>query len=189
MRAPHLVPDGAHPATGTLGLAVSDSTYLKNMTTNPGILPLELGPAKLQRTKHTLIHYYYTETLSSEFTVLKPQYHSLLSNVSDETTRSIISPQLKNINVTLFRTHGKLSFLRPSSAAIHTHKNRDKLIRNKRGLVNALGSGVKLVTGNVGSSDGERYEKLLDQLKNGETILENQMKQEYSLSSKINRLI
>lgn len=148
-------------------------------------MPLELGDAKLQRTTHTLVHYYSTEILSHEFSILNSQYIAFLSNVSiDHAAMPTVEPQLKNINFTIATIKEKLAFTKPSTAAIHTHKNKTKT-RSRRGLLNVLGSGIKLVTGNLDDSDGQRYETILDQLKKGETILENQVKQEYSINTKI----
>ncbi|CAH0384825.1 unnamed protein product [Bemisia tabaci] len=131
---------------------------IKNITSNPGIMPLELGDAKLQRTTHTLVHYYSTEILSHEFSILNSQYIAFLSNVSiDHAAMPTVEPQLKNINFTIATIKEKLAFTKPSTAAIHTHKNKTKT-RSRRGLLNVLGSGIKLVTGNLDDSDGQRYE-------------------------------
>ena len=134
---------------------------------------MELGPAKLQRTVHTLIHAYDTNTLYTEFINLRGQFRHFNKNASENPQLvKILEPQVRTINFTILQIQDKLNFIKPS-------------VRSKRGLINILGSGIKALTGNLDDSDGERITKLLDQLKNGETILENQVKNEYSISTNL----
>lgn len=136
-------------------------------------MPIELGLAKLQKSKHTFVHYYDTHSLTTEFDTLKRQYSDLARNASaDPQIAKMLEPQVKTIDFTMSQIQTKLDFLRPKT-------------RPKRGLLNVLGSGIKLVTGNLDESDGERYEKILNQLKSGEAVLENQVKSEYSISNKL----
>lgn len=45
--------------------------------------------------------------------------------------------------------------------------------RNKRGLINGLGSIIKSISRSLDDSDNERYMKLFDEIKNNQIILEN----------------
>ena len=49
--------------------------------------------------------------------------------------------------------------------------------RIKRGLINGLGSIIKSISGNLDQNDAEKYDNLIDQLKNNQKILQNQNEQ------------
>lgn len=58
---------------------------------------------------------------------------------------------------------------------------RDKLVnipgktkRNKRGLINGLGSIIKSITGNLDSSDEQKYERMFNNMEKNQEILQNQ---------------
>lgn len=63
--------------------------------------------------------------------------------------------------------------------------------RNKRGLINGLGSILKSITGNLDSSDEERYNSILEQLSNNQKILQTEAKevvhQQQTLTEKFNK--
>lgn len=65
---------------------------------------------------------------------------------------------------------------------LHINVNRG---RNKRGLVNGLGSVIKFITGNLDASDGERYETLFSRIKNNEISVQNQLDSQFSIISEL----
>lgn len=57
--------------------------------------------------------------------------------------------------------------------------------RNKRGLIDGLGSVIKFISGNLDSEDGRRYDKLLKDIQNNQNQLKEQVKLSYSLSNNL----
>lgn len=55
--------------------------------------------------------------------------------------------------------------------------------RQKRGLINAMGSIVKTITGNLDAADGERYNKILKHLEDNQHVIQNQLKLQYSVNN------
>ena len=49
-------------------------------------------------------------------------------------------------------------------------------MRTKRGLINGLGSIFKSISGNLDYADGERYDKLIQELQNNQINLVNNIK-------------
>lgn len=54
--------------------------------------------------------------------------------------------------------------------------------RTKRGLINAVGSIFKSITGNLDASDGERYEQLIKELQNNQNKLKSNILKENAIS-------
>lgn len=134
-----------------------------------------MGPAKLQRTEHTFVHYFNLEPLFNEFSNLNMQFSNLKSYVVNNTG---YSKELENyIKMTSFTQKSILEKIEN----IRFHKNN----RTERGLINGLGYVIKGVTGNLDASDGEKIYKILNHLQNNEKSIENQLKLQYSLSSQI----
>lgn len=138
-----------------------------------GVLPIDLGPAKLQRTQHTFVHFYHLQSLFDEFKSLNNQYDDLKLAYNNNL---IYSNELGNYDSTVRYTQ-KLIFEKIDNLRINT--------RDKRGLVDFLGTVVKGITGNLDASDGERIYKILTHLEKNEKNLQEQIKMEYSLSHNI----
>lgn len=64
--------------------------------------------------------------------------------------------------------------------SIQTNDNR-----KKRGLINGIGTVFKTITGNLDASDSERYEKILNHLKENQRNLQTQLKYQYSVNNDI----
>lgn len=60
-------------------------------------------------------------------------------------------------------------------------------LRSKRGIANGLGSVVKILTGNFDAYDGEKYDKLLQQIKDKQNDIVSQVNDQYSVSINIIR--
>lgn len=64
---------------------------------------------------------------------------------------------------------------------IKAHSNK----RQKRGLINGLGSIVKSITGNLDADDGKRYDKILNHMQSNMKNFENQLNLQYSINDEI----
>lgn len=145
----------------------------KNITYNAGILPINLGPATLQRSSHTVVHYYSLKPLLEELHDLQEQYNTLQSNIKDKPSlRRDISNQNKII------LHLQLLI----SSKLDNINNTLPVTRSKRALYDNVGSLIKFATGNLDSSDGDRYDKILKDLDSKNNLLQNQIELQYSLT-------
>lgn len=57
--------------------------------------------------------------------------------------------------------------------------------RNKRGLINGLGSIIKSITGNLDSQDAEKYDKLFEKIKQNQHILQEQNLENIAINKKM----
>lgn len=134
-----------------------------------------MGPAKLQRTEHTLVHYFSLEPLLKEFRKLNEQFNNLQSFFINNT---LYNKEIENyLKMTKFSQNCILEKIEN----IRFHESN----RTKRGLINGLGYVIKGVTGNLDASDGEKIYKILDHLQNNEKSIESQLKMQYSINNQI----
>lgn len=144
------------------------------MTQNLGILPINLGPAKLQRTDHTLVHYYTLKPLYDEFSTLNSKYnHIRLSYQNNSLILREISSYEKMVRFTQSKIISKIEYIQSTKSNIN---------RRRRGLLNGLGSIIKGLTGNLDSEDGDKIFKILNHLQHNENNLMSQVQNQYSLS-------
>lgn len=135
-----------------------------------------MGPARLQRTTHNFLHYYDLEPLYQELHKLDSHLEDLNSHLGNSTfypedldnykkasshIRNLIQDKLDNV--------------------YHTKPK----IRNRRAYFNQLGATIKLLTGNLDETDGERINKILSHLETNQGLLQNQMHLQYSLNNEV----
>lgn len=144
------------------------------MTQNLGVLPINLGPAKLQRTYHTLLHYYDLESLYEEFGSLVNQHKQLKGLLTNKT---IYKQEMENYEKTAVHIEQTIQEKFATISPGH------EIFRIKRGLYNHLGSTIKLITGNLDSEDGENIEKFLKQLERNQIGLQEQLKMQFSVTN------
>ncbi|XP_050296181.1 uncharacterized protein LOC126736032 [Anthonomus grandis grandis] len=143
---------------------------LSKLEDNPGILPIKLGHAKIRDFEYNLIHVYDLNPIMLEMNKL----HRKSINI---TTLLIKHPQylpdnydyLKILDLIQNRVENKLKELVP-------HPNR-----MKRGLINIVGSAIKVITGNLDAADGERYDHLIDELQKNDNKLSQSVMNQNSL--------
>lgn len=58
-------------------------------------------------------------------------------------------------------------------------------VRNKRGIIDGLGSVLKVITGNLDAYDGKRYDNILEQMSSNQRDMTNQLEYQYSFSENI----
>lgn len=130
---------------------------VQDLTNNKGLLPLELGTARTIRTYNNLIHIVKLDDYRQNIDKIKDSLRTL--NNTDGLTDSIELTKFK-----LKELENRLHALTPRS-------------RNRRGLINGLGTIIKAITGNMDANDAK---KLNDEI---ETIMLN----EKTLQIEINR--
>lgn len=151
---------------------------IQNLSDNMGILPMKLGTARTIKAYNNLIH-----------VVRLDAYETNINKIANSLTAFDKIGDLKNsltiLNVKVTELKAKLQTLMPR-------------LRNKRGLVNGLGSVIKSITGNMDADDAIHLNKEIEQLTQGQstitgeinqlTQINNQMSQRFSnITNHINR--
>lgn len=145
-----------------------------NLGNNIGLLPLKLGRAKLMEYSHNLIHFYDLKTIDSQVKKLKLKTDEL-GNLTDKNIRykNETSNYFKVLNFVKEKVDIKLSEIIPKTS------------RRKRGLFNGIGSIFKSITGNLDATDGEHYDRLIQQLRENQNKITGSIKMQSSLSVKL----
>lgn len=145
------------------------------MTQNAGLLPVSLGPARLQQSEHTLVHYFELSQINSKIQNLNDHYQNLqqMINKNDK-----VNNEINNYD-RIFRhfystVRDKLNNIYPNGQ-----------IRSKRGLIDGLGSAIKFITGNMDANDAARINKIVQNLEKGHDKLQQQIDNQYSISNNI----
>lgn len=155
--------------TGILGF--EEKIAIKKLDNNPGIIPLKLGSARVEKYSHELIHFYDLNPIIEEINKLKNESLILQQLVeTNEDYQFEISNYLKILKFAENRVDTKLSEILPQPQ------------RTKRGLINALGSIFKSITGNLDYTDGERYDKLINQVQTNQIKLSKTIRTQNSLT-------
>ena len=153
-------------------VSVALGAEIKNVTNNQGILPILLGPAKLITSQHTLIHHYKIDLLIDEFHKLTSQYEKILEKTK------LNNYQINETDEYCSLIEYSIDLIKEKIAHININERRQK-----RGLVNGLGSVIKLITGNLDAYDGERYETLFSRIKNNELSIQDQLDSQFTIVS------
>lgn len=154
---------------------MGQATKTKNITNNLGILPINLGPAKLQKTEHTFVHYYDLNPLYREFEKLNIQYQFLKLGLKNIST---YERDFENYNKILNYIQNEIVD-KINNIKFHALSKK----RNKRGLIDGLGTIVKTISGNLDAKDGERIDNILKYLQDSNKQIKNQLKYGYSLTT------
>jgi len=149
---------------------------IKDLGRSGGIIPINLGTAKLETTEHVLTHYYELDDLYNEVENLNSNY-SVLANKIHNSRR--LHEKLNDL--CRFYEHVQdLVSLKISNIKHHG------IIRHKRGLINGLGTVIKAITGNLDNDDKERYDKIIEDLNRREQTTQTKLSKQYSV---VNQLI
>lgn len=144
---------------------------MRKLDDNPGIIPVKLGTAKIKDYAYTLIHYYDLNPIILEINKLHHKSQNISTTIgTHKEYNADISNYIELLKLTQDRVENKIKEIIPHPERI------------KRGLVNGLGSIFKAVTGNLDASDGERYEKLIYELRQNQNNLQANILKQNSLS-------
>lgn len=143
------------------------------MTSNPGVLPIELGEARLQRDTHTIVHYYNITPILEELKDLQGQHYRLKEAIN---SRPTIKREVENYNNIILHLRDSID---EKLASINLG---EKTKRPKRSLYNEAGTFIKGFTGNLDAGDGERYDRILKDLTTNANNLQYQMNLQYTFN-------
>ncbi|KAG5873625.1 hypothetical protein JTB14_003055 [Gonioctena quinquepunctata] len=122
-----------------------------DLKVNPGILPLKLGPAKIQTSTHDFIHYHNLTPIAQEIDAIQNQYEAVAIAKNNGLSRPYwtnLQNFIQGLQYQLEAVHQKFQSIYP-------------LHRRKRALINALGSIVKAISGNLDQDDAEKYDSAI----------------------------
>lgn len=149
---------------------------IKDLNRSGGIVPINIGSAKLEETEHILTHYYELNELYKEVDFLNSNY-SLLS-IKVNSSRKLYDKIYDRCK--FYEYVQDLVALKISNIQHHGG------IRHKRGLINGLGTVIKAITGNLDNDDRERYDKILEELDGRNRATQTKLSKQYSI---VNQLI
>lgn len=134
-------------------------------------MPVKLGSAKCVEYVYTLMHYFDLNQILSETNKLR-QKHDNITNLIDTHPGYLNDSQnyIKLLNILQMRVETKIADVIPHPK------------RLKRGLVNVAGSVFKAITGNLDASDGEYYDKVINNLQHNQNELANSILKQNSIS-------
>lgn len=163
---------------------------IDNLNDNPGILPFNLGHAKIHHFDRTFIFFIDLLPLKDELMTLEKFYNTLNqiklqdnAHLKDDhsvssSIKHVISYETDSLDKTLLylltNTHDKLNHLIPN-------------LRQKRGIIDGLGSLIKVITGNLDHTDAERYDKILNTLQQNQNKIIKNSNEEISLEENLIR--
>lgn len=132
----------------------------------------------MQKSDHTFVHYYDLKPLFIELKNLNKQYENL--QISVKNNQSKFQHEFDNydkiINYIQQTINDKIN-----NFNIYTNdKNREK-----RGLIDGLGSIIKIITGNLDENDGKRINAILNHVQQNQNNFNEQLKLSYSLNNNI----
>lgn len=150
--------------------ATPEQINLRKLDDNPGIIPVKIGTAKIKDYSYTLIHYYDLNPILLELNKLNLKSQKISETIGTHKYSNDTNSYEQLLKLTQDRVENKIKEIIPHPK------------RFKRGLINGLGSVFKAVTGNLDASDGDRYEKLIYELKENQKNLQANILKQNSLS-------
>lgn len=126
---------------------------------NNGLLPLKIGNALIKTSQWTLVRNYNLTDVIEEFNELKISHDNIINTIL-ESKFKIFQGQMKIVEIQKDRIEKQLQQLLPS-----------KFLRIKRGVINGLGSIIKVITGNLDEEDAKRYDQSIKELTNNQNDL------------------
>lgn len=151
---------------------------ITNLDKNPGILPFNLGTARVKIASHTFLHYFDLIPVSNQINTLKQQYNDVTKAIE----QGLSSPYfyaLQNFNQGILF---QLELVENKFNSIYPFIDDTRV---KRGLINGLGSIVKAISGNLDQEDAEKYNRAIEHLQSKQQQVISQINKEISLTTKI----
>ena len=155
---------------------LTSATYgieIEDISSNLGILPIRLGPANRINYYHTLTHYYRLDGILNQARQLRTHFEEIVDLVQyrDEMKKTL-QPRIQLVEHMLSLVEEK------SFESILPH-------RQKRGLLNGIGSVVKYITGNLDANDEQKYDKIIQTLQANQETTAQQISHHYSINNKL----
>ncbi|XP_049869059.1 uncharacterized protein LOC126368890 [Pectinophora gossypiella] len=150
-----------------LSVVTANEIRLESLDDGPGVLPFKLGPTRLVTHYHSFLQYIELTKIEDRITSVRTQI-SNIKNILRNDTYMLYEVQLTYLISKLDKATYQLTSLEPH--------------REKRGLVDGLGSVIKSLTGNLDYTDALKYNDAINTLKNNQDKLSSQINNHISLS-------
>lgn len=137
--------------------------HLQSLKGNPGILPVKEGEAYLQTDQWTIIKVVNLEGIYDDLNFVISKYNEFSNLVKKNES---YPPDFLNIVA-------HIEYLR--EITIQKYRQLVPQQRFKRGIIDPLGSLIKIVTGNLDHSDALRYDKITSELGHNQIIIKNKL--------------
>lgn len=137
------------------------------MNEGPGLLPFNLGSTQLITHYHTVLQYIELDDIDNKLNTVRKQIASIEARL-DNYTYGLYEIQIEYLVSKVDRAFIQLKSLEPGRA--------------KRGLVNALGSVIKSISGNLDYNDALKYDDALNILKKNQDKIVANLNHHISLS-------
>jgi len=148
------------------------------MKDNPGLLPLKLGNAQNAIDSWSFVQIFDITSLIENFYNLQGQYVRIKNAFENNTqiTDSYKKAFINSYNIATFLQNRILEQINQLNPIVNNRK--------KRGLINAIGSIIKTITGNLDQEDAEKYEKAIEKLSTNQSRLKTSVKDQITLFQK-----
>lgn len=144
----------------------------ENVTSNLGLLPIRLGSARMINHFHTITHYYQLGEIVNQVNQIKAHFQDINKIIEEDSeVQKLVQSRIQMIEHMLKAIEGRLF-----ASTLPR--------RQKRGLLNGLGSVVKFITGNLDANDEEKFNQILHHLHTNQEILSQQISHHYSINEK-----
>lgn len=154
-------------AQTSLGQALqSQDLHVVKIEHNPGLLPVKQGKAFLQQDQWAIVKTIDLKGIERDLTFNVNKYSELLKMIRNNEKNN--SHRFEFIELS-----NQVQYLRDET--IEKLQQLLPLKRAKRGLLNPLGSIIKVITGNLDHDDAIRYDKLINGVKTREQAISNKM--------------
>jgi hypothetical protein len=147
---------------------------IQNLNNNPGILPFKLGHAKIKIASHTFLHYINLKPIKNKVDYLNhkiSEFKKVVESAQSKSYHELIN-QYEHIKHQMKVINKKLNIFYP-------------LNRQKRGIINPLGSLVKFISGNMDNDDAQEIHEHILKLETTENKIIRQLNNHISLSKNI----
>lgn len=148
---------------------------ITNLNNNPGLLPHKLGAARVKSKIHSFIHYFDLDPIQKEIKSLK----DINKNLTLALTLGLSHPYFVELD----------NFIRAISYQINAAEQKFNSLspsnRVKRGLIDALGSIIKAISGNLDAEDAIHYDKAISELEINQKEIVQTVNKQISLTSEI----
>lgn len=148
-------------------LTRAEDISLDPLENGPGLLPFKLGATKIISHHHSFLLYINLADIQSKVDLVKLQFKEFNPLVNNRTS-TIFEPHLNYLENKLEKISLQLESFEPS--------------RNKRGLIDGLGSVIKSISGNLDYTDALKYNDAIRVLQGNEDKLQSEFLNRVSLT-------
>lgn len=145
------------------------TSRILNLKQNPGLLTIETGNCFIKKGNHKLFHII-------ELNNYEPIFTKLFKNIQGLRNFSNFTDVVEILETKFETAQSTLNDLRPK-------------LRERRGLFNLLGTGIKQITGNMDHNDFEQISKTISDLQINNRMLTNENNEQFKINLQLQNRI